>query len=104
MLPQGIFVSLSAASTREQERIRLDLRPAGWAADTIVILGAGAVALRTGVDIFIACAKRVAEMAPKREFRFVWMAEGLDRELDAKYSFYVADQIQRSQLNGVVLF
>ena len=63
----------------ERERIRFDLRPAGWPADTVVILGAGAVTLRKGVDLFIACARRVAEMAPKTKFRFVWIGEGLDQ-------------------------
>ena len=69
-----------ALKPRERERIRFDLRPAGWPADTVVILGAGAVTLRKGVDLFIACARRVAEMAPKKKFRFVWIGEGLDRE------------------------
>ena len=103
VLPQGICIPPSDPQPVERERIRLDLRPAGWAADTVVILGAGAVTLRTGVDLFIACARKVAEMAPKREFRFVWIAEGLDAETDAKYSLYIEDQIQRSELSDIVV-
>ena len=85
LAPGDLYPSIGPQPV-ERERIRLDLRPAGWAADTVVILGAGAVTLRTGVDLFIACARKVAEMAPKREFRFVWIAEGLDAETDAKYT------------------
>ncbi len=42
-------------------------------------------------------------MAPKKKFRFVWIGEGLDKEPDAKYSLYLADQIQRSGLNDVAI-
>ncbi len=65
VLPQGICIPPSDPQPGERERIRFDLRPAGWPADTVVILGAGAVTFRKGVDLFIACARRVAEMAPR---------------------------------------
>ena len=55
------------------------------------------------MDLFIACAKRVAEMAPAKKFRFVWIGEGMDTGPDEKYSLYLADQIQRSGLNGVAI-
>ena len=103
VLPQGICFPPSRPEPGERERIHFDLRPAGWPAGTVVILGAGAVTLRKGVDLFIACARRVAEMAPKTKFRFVWIGEGLEREPDAKYSLYLADQIQRSGLNGIAV-
>ena len=103
VLPQGICIPPSRSEPRERERIRFDLRPAGWPADTVIILGAGAVTLRKGVDLFIACARRVADMAPKTKFRFVWIGEGLDREPDAKYSLYLADQIQRSELSEIAV-
>ena len=101
VLPKGISIPVSSPQPAERERIGFDLRPAGWPADTIIVLGAGAVALRKGVDLFLACARRVAEMAPKKRFRFVWIGEGLDGEPDAKYSLSIADQLQRSQLDGI---
>jgi hypothetical protein len=61
----------------------------------------GAVAFGEGVDLFIACAKRVAEKAPKRKFRFVWIAKS--SEQDGDYSLYLADQIQRCELNEVAV-
>ena len=64
----------------------------------MVILGAGYVHLRKGVDLFIACAKRVSEMMPKRRFRFVWIGDGFDPEHDVAYSVYLEDQVNRSNL------
>lgn len=103
VLPQGMCLPPLKPEPRERERIRFDLRPAGWPADTVIVLGAGTVTFRKGVDLFIACAKRVAEMAPAKKFRFAWFGEGMDSGLDAKYSLYLADQIQRSGLNEVAV-
>ena len=64
--------------------IRNYLRPVSWPKDTVVILGAGLVRLRKGVDLFIACARRVAEMMPKRRFRFVWIGDGFNPEQDVR--------------------
>ena len=85
----------------ERERMRFHLRPIGWPKDTVVILGAGSVHLRKGVDLFIACAKRVSEMEPRQRFRFVWIGDGFDPELDGAYSVYLEDQIDRSNLGEV---
>ena len=101
VLPQGMCLPSLRSEPGERERIRSDLRPAGWPADTVVILGAGTVTFRKGVDLFLACAKRVAEMAPAKKFRFVWFGEGMDTGLDEKYPLYLEDQVQRSGLNGV---
>ena len=103
VLPQGMCLPPMRAEPRERERIRSELRPPGWPEDTVVILGAGTVTFRKGVDLFVACAKRVAEMAPAKKFRFAWFGEGMDTGLDAKYSLYLTDQIQRSGLNGVAV-
>ena len=102
VIPQGICVapnSLTAeARAKDREQIRADLRPVGWPKDTVVVLGAGLVHLRKGVDLFIACAKRVAEMMPKRRFRFVWIGDGFNPEQDVRYSVYLEDQLKRSNL------
>ena len=87
VLPQGISIPESGLAAVERDRTRFELPSAGRADDTVVILGSGAFTLRKGVDLFIACAKKVAEMAPKRKFRFVWIEESLDTEEDAKYIF-----------------
>ena len=103
VIPQGICVAPGSSLTeeaqaKEREQIRTSLRPVGWPKDTVVILGAGLVRLRKGVDLFIACARRVAEMTPKRRFRFVWIGDGFNPEQDVAYSVYLEDQLSRSNL------
>ena len=77
VLPQGMCLPPLRPRPAERARIRSSLRPAGWPADTVVILGAGTVTFRKGVDLFIACAKRVAEMAPSEE---ISLCRGLEKE------------------------
>ena len=101
VLSQGMCLPPLRSEPGERERIRSDLRPAGWPRDTVVILGVGPVAFGEGVDLFIACARRVAEMAPIKKFRFVWITERSEKAPDEKYRLYLADQIQRCELNEV---
>ena len=77
-MPQGICILPSGLEPLETRADSIRFAPGGMAGETIVILGAGAVTFRKGVDLFIACARRVAEMAPKKRFRFVWIGEGMD--------------------------
>ena len=103
--PQGFCISpagiLSAARrARECELIRSTLRPQGWRNDTVVVLGAGSVQVRKGVDLFFSCAKRVLDMLPKGKCRFVWIGDGFNPEEDKLYSVYLEDQIKRSDLSG----
>ena len=57
--------------------------------------------LEKGVDLFLACARRVAEMAPAEEVSLCLVRGGDGHGLDAKYALYLEDQVQRSGLNGV---
>ncbi|WP_192561937.1 glycosyltransferase [Pseudomonas gozinkensis] len=80
----------------EKRRLQHAMRPKDQDADTIVILGAGRVQLRKGVDIFIECATRVINSAIGHKCRFVWIGDNYDPEIDIAYSVYLQDQIQRS--------
>jgi glycosyltransferase involved in cell wall biosynthesis len=86
---------------QERQRIRTTFRPAGFPQKTVVVAGMGTVQLRKGVDLFVACAKRVSELHPQTPFRFVWIGDGYCPEHDLSYSGYIADQIQRSGLKDV---
>ena len=88
----------------EASRIRRMLRPEGFPVGGAVVLGAGFVQFRKGVDLFIACAARVRELAPDLPCRFVWVGKGYDPEKDVAYSAYLADQIRRADLEDEVLF
>lgn len=110
VLPQGRCLLPQEDSNDAQEikaelhRIRCAMRPENFAADGIVVLGAGFVQLRKGVDLFIECASRILRKAPALAFRFVWVGKGYAPELDTGYSVYLADQIRRAGLEKYVHF
>ncbi|MBK1644895.1 hypothetical protein CKO25_09580 [Thiocapsa imhoffii] len=109
VLPQGRSLPPHPARTpeeraRELDRIRHLLRPASAPADTVVVLGAGSVHLRKGVDLFLACAAKLLQLRPTTPFRFVWVGHGFDPVRDVTYSVYLRDQLQRSDLEDIVTF
>jgi glycosyltransferase involved in cell wall biosynthesis len=109
VLPQGRCL-LPLEGFREEEiqaersRIRRLIRPKDIAEDTVVVLGAGFVQLRKGVDLFIECANRVVCTPGGRKCRFVWVGKGYDPDNDVGYSVYLADQIRRAGLQEHVFF
>ncbi|WP_213876534.1 glycosyltransferase [Pseudomonas sp. dw_358] len=80
----------------EKARLHHAIRPRGEADDSIVILGAGRVQIRKGVDLFIECATRVLNSEVGSRCRFVWIGDNYDPEVDIAYSVYLFDQIQRA--------
>lgn len=91
-------------STEEASRIRQFMRPEGFPTDGIVVLGAGVVQYRKGVDLFIDCAAHILRKTPDLAFRFVWVGKGFDPEDDVFNSVYLADQIRRAGLENHVYF
>jgi glycosyltransferase involved in cell wall biosynthesis/ubiquinone/menaquinone biosynthesis C-methylase UbiE len=104
--PQGKCVvpaSLTGASEASSEKLWLSrmLRPEGGYGKFLVI-GAGAVQLRKGVDLFIDCATILANQPGGERFQFVWIGSGYDTDLDGIYSVYLADQMERGQVESQV--
>lgn len=79
------------------------MRPPG-AERAFVVLGAGSVEIRKGVDVFLSVAAAVRRIAPELDVRFAWVGGGYDPERDPHYSAYLAEQHARSGLEGVVQF
>jgi glycosyltransferase involved in cell wall biosynthesis len=109
VLPQGKCVLPASMHDEEGERceaarLRHLIRPEGMASDALVVLGAGFVQLRKGVDLFIECAAQVKRLANGRAFRFVWIGSGYDPENDVGYSVYLHDQLRRADLIDDVVF
>jgi glycosyltransferase involved in cell wall biosynthesis len=106
IIPQGLCIVPKDGPTDRDERahIRRLLRPEGFPAEGLVIVGAGLVDYRKGVDLFIDCAARVVRCAPNLPCHFAWIGRGYDPEGDVAYSVYLADQIRRSGLNGHFVF
>lgn len=109
VLPQGkCIVPASAEDSesqqREAQRLQEMIRPKDLGADVLIVLGAGFVHLRKGVDLFIDCAARVKRHAGGQKVRFVWIGNCYDPESDVAYSVYLQDQIKRADLSGDVVF
>jgi glycosyltransferase involved in cell wall biosynthesis len=103
IFPQGICsLPEHASSDEEKEReraaIKTAFRPKNWPEDTVVVLGAGTVQLRKGLDLFISCAKKVIERNPGKRVRFVWIGSGFNPDEDLNYSCFIDEQIKRSGL------
>lgn len=109
ILPQGKCEvphaeNMEDLDENKKQQFQKMFRPDFLPESTVVILGAGSVQLRKGVDLFLACAARVVELHPHNTFRFVWVGHGFDPDLDMNYSVYLQDQIQRSGLENHVCF
>ena len=102
LVPSGEFSETQLQT--ERTRIRNLIRPNGIADNTVVILGAGFVQFRKGVDLFIECAARVVRAPGGDRCRFIWIGKGYDPDNDVMYSVYLADQIRRAGLHGHVFF
>jgi hypothetical protein len=91
---------------RQLDRTHLQrlIRPKGVAKEVVIVMGAGSVHLRKGVDLFIDCAARVIREPNGKQCRFVWFGNGYDVEKDVGYSVYLADQIRRAGLEEHVCF
>ncbi|MEO2267257.1 rhamnan synthesis F family protein [Pseudoalteromonas sp. YIC-656] len=68
-----------------------------------VLIGAGYVQIRKGVDLFIAAAKRIKELADK-PCKFVWVGEGYEPNKDLHYANWVQTQITLNGLEDDVVF
>jgi glycosyltransferase involved in cell wall biosynthesis len=109
ILPQGRCIAALEDLDEEQvrtecKRLRHLMRPIPAAEDSVIILGAGTVQLRKGVELFIECAAQVVKSPQGKKCRFVWIGKGYDPENDVGYSAYLEDQIHRSGLQEHVLF
>lgn len=93
-LPLRVSPSSDVALTLESGS---DIRPAGYE-NAFVILGAGSVHLRKGVDLFISAAATATRLRPNTQFRFVWIGHGYDPVNENAYSTYIAEQILHSNL------
>jgi len=117
VLPQGrCLLPVAEVSqqqlTKEQKRICQMLRPADSDDNTVVIIGAGFVDIRKGVDLFIETAARIIRRVRQQQettcapitYRFVWVGKGYDPEVDTRYSVYLSDQMNRSGVKDYIHF
>lgn len=108
VLPQGQCVAEvearhGADATDEAHRISEALGQ-GEGDGSLVVVGAGSVNIRKGVDLFIQCAAMLKRRAPDIRFRFVWVGGGYEPDTDQGYSVYLHEQVKRSGLSDCFAF
>jgi len=69
-----------------------------------IVLGAGTVELRKGVDVFLSTAMAVAREPQGERVRFLWVGQGYKPKEDMQYSVYLQEQIARAGLEDRVTF
>lgn len=70
----------------------------------LVVLGAGSVQFRKGVDLFVATAMATRREAGGRHVHFLWVGHGYMPDQDRNFSVYLHEQIERSNLRDAVVF
>ena len=101
VLPQGKCNAprnARAGSNSDDEKARLQtaFRPAAAKEKRIVIIGAGTVQFRKGVDLFIEAATRVLTSPGGENAHFFWIGPQYNPEKDLVYSVYLEDQLRRA--------
>jgi len=104
VLPQGkCVVPVARKDDGERERLKAQLRPR-VDEDAFLVIGAGFVQPRKGVDLFIEVARQVRERAKGRKPKFVWIGNGFDDEFNPVHFLALKDQLRRSGLEDIVRF
>ncbi|WP_375381767.1 rhamnan synthesis F family protein [uncultured Sphingomonas sp.] len=75
----------------------------GYRGNAKIVLGAGQVQIRKGVDLFVQTANEVRRRY-SADFRFIWVGSGYDPLRDLNYSLYVRETLERLGLQDVVTF
>lgn len=101
--PQGALPHLpgdGAAEDLTPDDIRALI---GAGPGTKVVLGAGRVQMRKGVDLFVQTAAEARRLAGD-DIRFVWVGDGYAPGTDVHYSAWIADMVRRLDLGDHVVF
>ena len=72
--------------------------------DSVLILGAGFVQYRKGVDLFISIAAKVIAHPGLKKCKFIWVGKGYDPIYDVAYSAYLKYQIEVLGLENNIFF
>jgi glycosyltransferase involved in cell wall biosynthesis len=103
ILPQGMSVLPDTGKTSPANLPPLLAElAAARAQGTMIVLGAGSIEFRKGVDLFLTTAMRVCR--DDQNIRFLWVGHGYNPDEDMAYSVYLREQVQRSGLQERMSF
>ena len=100
--PPPTAASANEPTDKRRDEFLLRLRPESDG-PFFLVLGAGHVQIRKGVDLFISTAAAAKRLRPDIRFRFAWIGDGYDPEQDSGYSAYLAYQITQSDLQDSLI-
>jgi glycosyltransferase involved in cell wall biosynthesis len=103
--PQGYLPRLlpgDGSTDLGREQI-LSLLGVSDAEQTHIVLGAGYVQMRKGIDLFVQTAAETRALWGDN-VRFVWVGDGYEPTADLSYSAWVADMVRRLDLEEHVFF
>lgn len=104
IIPQGMSVVPGGGSTgKVAPPAIMETLERARAAGDMVVLGAGSVQIRKGVDLFIGVAASVLRAGPARRVLFLWIGHGYQPDRDMEYSVYLREQIRRSGVETHVI-
>lgn len=103
IIPQGMsLLPFRNASSEPYQKQDLDRLARIRATGTLIVLGAGTVDFRKGVDLFLATADALRRQDAAPSVHFVWVGHGYRPSEDMGYSVYLKEQILRSDLEDDV--
>jgi glycosyltransferase involved in cell wall biosynthesis/regulator of replication initiation timing len=105
ILPQGLCVlpeAMGASPTHSLSAVDALARARDDGA--FIVVAAGTVDFRKGVDLFLITAMAVAQQVGSDRVKFLWVGGGYRPEVDMAYSVYLREQLERSELQHHVTF
>ena len=106
VLPQGRCQLPKSSATSNSNKVEQQTIDATEAflrqlpKQTLLVLGAGAVQPRKGVDLFIAAAQQIQKLKGDCKICFAWIGSGYEPDHDFNVSAWLKDQIMRSGLDN----
>lgn len=85
----------------EREKLKAVIRPEGIG-ERFVVIGAGSVDYRKGVDLFLEVAQKSIRSYDVVNVAFFWFGGGYTPDEEDIYSMYIKDQIERSGLSDKI--
>ena len=70
--------------------------------DCLLVIGAGTIQPRKGIDLFVSTAERIIKQMGDRKVKFLWVGGGYDPNNDFHVSLWVEDQIRKSGLDEIL--
>lgn len=107
ILPQGrsdLPPSPSKPKDKSQKHSDFDLVAERKKQGCFIVLGAGTVSMRKGVDLFISAAASALKTQYAPKMHFVWIGQGYRPQEDMNYSIYLLEQMERAGIIDQLTF